>query len=173
MQLKTVGYVGLITATLVSLGLAPGIAAEEAVLKYRGFSRTVPVEDLQSLAETGEPPDSVAGLLNQAGRPPADLQSLLTRELLADPVLLDKALNSWPGEWMLDQLGEAIYPSSGTARRQALRSALVLSATGDDQITLLEVLQNYPTPEVVLDGDLIQDAYSRLAVFLAPLSILL
>jgi hypothetical protein len=49
----------------------------------------------------------------------------------------------------------------------------VLSATGDDQITLLEVLQNYPTPEVVLDGDLIQEAYGRLAVFLAPLSILL
>lgn len=166
-------FLGLIIPVSGLLSAWPTLAAEEALLKYRGFSRSVPVEDLQTLAETGTSPDSVAGLLNQAGQTPADLQSLLTRELPADPVLLDKALNSWPGEWMLDQLGEAIHPPAGTGSRQALRAALVLSATGDNQITLLEVLQAYPTVEVVLEGDLIESAYGRLASFLAPLSILL
>jgi hypothetical protein len=55
------------------------------------------------------------------------------------------------------------------ASRQALRSALVLSASPDRQITLLEVLQTYPTTTVVLEGDLIEPAYRQLAQFLQTL----
>jgi hypothetical protein len=50
-----------------------------------------------------------------------------------------------------------------------LRSALVLSASPDRQITLLEVLQTYPTTTVVLEGDLIESAYRQLAQFLQAL----
>ncbi len=163
----------LTALALVTIAATPALAAEEVLLKYRGFSRPVPVADLAALAETGQPTDPVAGLLRQAGKEPGELQSLLTRQLAADPVLLDQALNSWPGEWMLDQLGAAIHPVSGEASRQALRSALVLSATDDSQLSLLEILQAYPTAEVVLEGDLIASTYDRLATFLRPLSILL
>jgi len=98
---------------------------------------------------------------------------LPTRPLSADPVVLDLAINSLPGDWVLDYLGQSIHTGTGEADRQALRSALVLSASDDKQITLLEVLQNYPTEEVVLEGDNIQAAYSRLSSFLQPLSIFL
>lgn len=168
----------LAAITLASLGLStlaatPGVAAERVRLKYRGFSRTVPVSLLVLLADTGESSGVLGGLLNQAGQDSGELRSLLTRELPADPVILDRSLNSRPGEWVLDYLGESIHTSSGEANRQALRSALVLSASDDNQITLLEVLQNYPTEEVVLEGDNIQAAYTRLANFLRPLSIFL
>ncbi len=168
----------VVIAALSSLGLSvlgglPGRAAESVLIKYRGFSRSVPVADLATLAETGEPSRSLGALLAMAGQEPDGLRSLLIRPLPADPVLLDRSLNSPPGEWMLDQLGQSIHTRAGDANRQALRAALVLSASDDGQLTLLEVLQNYPTADVVLEGDRIQATYNRLAVFLNPLSIFL
>lgn len=164
---------GLAAFLIVLSGLQPALAAERVLLKYRGFSRTVAVDDLTTLSESGETSDSLSSLLNAAGQPPEELRTLLNNSVPASPVLLDKALNSWPGEWMLDQLGEAIHSPSGGASRQALRSAIVLSATDDNQVTVLEILENYPTPEVVLEGDRIHSAYNRFAEFLAPLSIFL
>ena len=105
------------------------------------------------------------------GQRPEELRSLLTHSIETNPRILDRALNSYPGEWVLDQLGEAIHPPAGQASRQALRSAIVLSATDDGELTLLEILENYPTPEVVLEGDNIQQAYNRLQGFLNTLSI--
>jgi hypothetical protein len=165
-------------ALVASLGLSallasPAQAADRVRINYRGFSRSVPVPLLVLLAETGQSTGVLGGLLNQAGRNPGDLRSLLTRPLTASPVVLDRALNSRPGEWMLDYVGQTIHPGQGGANRQALRSALVLSASNDGQITLLEVLQNYPTEEVVLEGDNIEVVYTRLANFLRPLAIFL
>ncbi|HSM83605.1 MAG TPA: alpha/beta hydrolase [Nodosilinea sp.] len=165
--------VALASLGLVALSALPSAAAERVRLNYRGFSRTVPVGVLTLLAESGAASGVLGGLLNQAGQNPEELRSLLLRPIPADPVLLDRSLNSSPGEWALDYLGESIHTGTGTANRQALRSALVLSASEDSQITLLEVLQNYPTEEVVLEGDNIQTAYNNLASFLRPLSIFL
>lgn len=147
------------------------MAADTVLLRYRGFGRAVPTADLTRLAETGEAPDSVQGLLNTANQDPAALQDVLIRPIAVDPNLLSSTLNSWPGEWALDQLGQVIRPPSDQANRQALRAALVLSASEDGQLTLLEVLQNYPTPEVVLEGDRVEEAYNQLSTLLAPLSI--
>ncbi|MEO1069664.1 MAG: alpha/beta hydrolase [Cyanobacteria bacterium J06638_6] len=173
MKPQQVAAIALASAGLACVGASPVVAADYVRLNYRGFSRRVPVALLTTLAETGESSGPLAGLLNQAGQEPDELQSALTRALPADPVLLDRSLNSSPGEWVLDYLGESIHTGTGVAERQALRSSLVLSASGDRQITLLEVLQNYPTEEVVLEGDNIQSAMDRLANLLLPLSIFL
>ena len=173
MQRQFVKAIALASLGLITLAAGPELAAERVRLNYRGFSRTVPIRLLELLANSGESTGVLGGLLNQAGQNAGELRSILIRPLPADPVILDRSLNSRPGEWVLDYLGESIHTGTGEADRQALRSALVLSASGDRQITLLEVLQNYPTEEVVLEGDNIQAAYSRLANFLRPLSIFL
>ncbi|HEY9738345.1 MAG TPA: alpha/beta hydrolase [Trichocoleus sp.] len=174
MKLRTAQTVLVLLSAPIVVGLAgaSAIAADTVLLRYRGFGRAVPTADLASLAATGDAPESVQGLLNTAGQDPAALQDVLTRNLSVDPNLLDSTLNSWPGEWALDQLGQVIRPPSNQANRQALRAALVLSAAEDGQINLLEVLQNYPTPQVVLEGDRAEEAYNQLAALLAPLSIL-
>ncbi|PSN80856.1 hypothetical protein C8B47_04350 [filamentous cyanobacterium CCP4] len=173
MQRRIVTAIALASLGLITLAISPGLAAERVRLNYRGFSRTVPVVLLELLANTGEATGVLGGLLNQAGQNPGELRSLLTRPLAADAVILDRSLNSRPGEWVLDYVGQSIHTGAGVADRQALRSALVLSASDDQQITLLELLQNSPTEEVVLEGDNIQAAYNRLASFLRPLSIFL
>lgn len=160
-----------ISAVLLGLGLGamtPAIAAETVLLRYRGFGRAIPVADLATLAETGEVSEALDGLLVMAGQDPEALRALLTRPLTADPNLLDDALNHWTGEWVLDQVGTAIHPPSGEASRQALRSAIMLSVADDGQMTLLEVMERYPTPEVVVEGDRIENAYTNLQILLAP-----
>ncbi|QQE65400.1 hypothetical protein GFS31_20880 [Leptolyngbya sp. BL0902] len=159
-----------LTLAALPVMAASAWAAEEVLLTYRGFGRTVPISELETLAETGEAPGTLGGLLRQVGQNPQELQQVITRPIAVDGLTLDRVLNSFVGEWMLDQVGVAIRPPAGDAGRQALRSALVLSALDDNEITLLEVLQNYPTQTVVVDGVQIQAAYNRLATFLRPLS---
>lgn len=172
--MKPFSLCSLALASMALLIVAPAApAAEEVVLRYRGLGRTVAVADLATLAATGEAPANVAGLLNQVNQRPETLQSVLNHRIEVDVVVLDKTLNSLPGEWLLDQLGQAIRPASGEARQQALRSALVLSASDDGELTLLEVLQNYPTETVVLEMDQVESLVSQIEERLQPLSRLL
>lgn len=146
------------------LGVAqPVSAAERVVLKYQWFQRSVAVEDLSTLAETGEATPELRSYLNLAGQSPERLQRDLNRNVDINPVMLDRVLNSPIGNVALDRMTPAIHTRSGTADRQALRAALVLSASDDENISIIEVLEEYPTSEVYLNGDRIVEAYQQIA----------
>lgn len=169
--MKRLPLLALALSSVAWMGTAPAtLAAEEVMLRYRGLSRTVAVADLAILSETGEAPPPMSDLLDQVSLRPTVLQSVLNHNVITDAVVLDKALNSLPGEWLLDQLGQAIRPVSGEASQQALRSALVLSASDDGEFTLLEVLQAYPTETVVLEVEQVQSFMERMETFLQPIS---
>ena len=166
MYLPTTLYRGCAYAlapAIVLLWAGNAIAAERVLLKYGGLNRSVSVDELTVLAETGEASSSLKALLDTAGEEPETLRRGLNEELEVSPILLDQILNSSPGEWALDQVGEAIHPPSGRASRQALRSSFVLSASDDNQVTPLEVIQNYPTTEVQVEADRLQDTYGQVA----------
>lgn len=152
----------------VSVGIGgwsdSAIAAERVTLKYRMFQRSIAVDDLATLAETGEVPRPLRAYLRLANRDPKSVRDALNQEVEVSVTTLDRSLNNPAGEFLLDQVGTAIYPPSGEASREALRSALVLSASDDDRVRLIEVIQNYPTQDVVVDGDRLEDAYQQLRV---------
>ncbi len=83
---------------------------------------------------------------------PEEFRGLLTTEAKMEMKFLDGILNNLIGEYILFQVGQVIYTSKNTANIQALRSALILSAAGDNKISMLEILQNYPSQKVVLEG---------------------
>ncbi|MEH2395472.1 MAG: alpha/beta hydrolase [Nostoc sp.] len=58
--------------------------------------------------------------------------------------------------------GLVIYIPSPRADRQALQAALVLSASQNGQVSLIEVINNYPKNEVEVDGDRLESAYRQL-----------
>lgn len=159
-MMKPLIFAGLTLLSSWGLKLAPAAAAAEIMLKYQDLSRNIPISDLVSLTTTGETSATLAALLSQAGLPPEDLRSQLTYPLTANPIMLDRVLNSWPGEWILDQVGTALHPVDAVASRQALRASLVLAATADGQLNLIEILQTYPTDVVVLEGNTIMSTYS-------------
>lgn len=150
---------------LASLLLFPGnpaIAADRIVLRYLIFEEAISVSELTALATTGEVSPTLETYFSAAKQDPQAIRSTLTRPIPVDALLLDRVLNHSVGEQLLDQVGEMIHTSNGRADRQALRSALVLAAMGDNQITLLEVIQKYPTNDIYVEGDRIVQTYAQL-----------
>jgi hypothetical protein len=148
---------------VAALAWATGaIAAERVILKYSIFRQSVSVDELTTLAETGETSRSLQRYLRLAGKQPEEVRQTLTQEAEVNVILVDRALNNPVGDRVLDEIGGAIYPPSGEANREAMRSALVLSASDDNRISLIEVIQNYPTEEVVVDGDRLVATYNQI-----------
>lgn len=137
-------------------------AADQVVLKYGVLERSIAVSDLENFAETGELTRPLRRYIRVSGESPDRIRQILTREFTVSPRLLDRLLNNPIGETALNQLSQAVYPPSGSADASALRSALVLSASNDDRITILEVVRNYPTPQVYIDGEQLVQVYGRL-----------
>lgn len=155
MKFATIRYIvaGFLSLWGILLAAPGAIAAESVVLRYRIFQASVPVSDLTTLAETGEASPELASYLRRAGRSPEELKQILTREVSVNPQLFSRILNSPIGNVALDQLGQSIHTPSRSADRQALRAALQLSTADDGSMSLIELIQNYPTQQVHVDGD--------------------
>lgn len=137
-------------------------AAESVILQYGILQGSISVEELSTFALSGELSSSLKSYLRLSDTKPEDLRKVLTKEVDLDGVSLSRTLNSLPGEILLDQVGTIIRPRSRRASRQALRAALVNSALSDDQITLIEVIENYPTDEIYVEGDRLVNAYNSI-----------
>lgn len=131
---------------------APALAAESVVVNFGPLSRSFSITEFQTLAETGQPSRKLRWYLNTAGVKPSTVRSLLTQQVPLPLEFADQILNSLPGEFALYQLGQIISPSSKEASLQAMRAAVVLSAADDNRISTLEILENYPTRELHIDG---------------------
>jgi hypothetical protein len=140
------------TGAALCLQVAPAAAAQQLVLTFGILGRTIPIEDFRILAETGEVTDELRWYVNFANLNPAVLQQVLTEEVTINQQLIDRITYSLPGEFLLSQVGNTIHTRSRRANIQALRAALLLSTSGDNRISLLEFLEQYPTPEVYIDG---------------------
>jgi hypothetical protein len=153
----------LVITICLLLSSVPVKAAERVVLKYRIFRESLSVEELSTFAETGKLSRSLQVNLALARQDPKLIRKYLSQPVKVDPVILDRVLNSPVGNPILDQLSQVIHTRSQKANRQALRSALVLSANVDKEMTLIEIMQNYPTSAVEVDGERLESAYRQLA----------
>ncbi|MGF1460373.1 MAG: alpha/beta hydrolase [Leptolyngbyaceae cyanobacterium] len=159
------------------LGLLGGIgshigaanAADSVLLTYGFLSMEVPMTDLVAFAEGSDTSGEIEQLLTLAEQDPNAVRNALNEPIPANINVLDLALNSPPGEWMLDRVSETIQPASGEAGRLAMRAALIGAASTDNEITLLEVMQVYPSPAIVVQGDRLLETYSRISEIIEPL----
>ncbi|MFL9458239.1 alpha/beta hydrolase [Tolypothrix bouteillei VB521301_2] len=156
--------VPLLTFVSVVFSSTSAFAAETVVFQYGIFRETIPVSELTALAETGEVSPKLRFFFNQAEQDPQAVRNTLTREVSANPVTLDRVLNNRIGIFLLDQISQTIHTPSGNADRQALRSSLVLSASKDNKVSLIEIIQNYPTTEVHVEGKRLVRTYEQLSL---------
>lgn len=163
MSLKGLRYGVLGMAIALLLPLSPAWAAESVLLKFLIFRESISVSELSTFAETGELSPTLNAYMAMSKQDPQNVQAILTQSVPVNLIMMDRVLNTPVGDIILDRLSEAIHTPSNQANRQALRSALVLSASGDNQITLMEVIENYPTSEVHVEGDRLLEAYSQLS----------
>ncbi|HEY9845434.1 MAG TPA: alpha/beta hydrolase [Candidatus Caenarcaniphilales bacterium] len=142
----------------------PATAAQRVVMKYGTFRSPMSVGELNQFAATGKSSAAFDAYLKASQQDPALARKGLTAGLKANPAFLDRLLNGWTGPILLNQLGQVIHHSSGQADDAALRSALTLSIKRDGKVTLLRAIQNYPAPEVIVEGDRIVPVYERLSL---------
>lgn len=140
----------------------PVEAAEQVVLKYKVFRESVSVQELSTFSETGELSPSLQSLFSLAQQDPEQVRRSLNQEVQASPVVLDRLLNSFVGGFLLEQVSQTVHTPSDQANHQALRAALVLSSAKDNRLSLMEVIQNYPTNEVEVEGERLLNAYLQL-----------
>ncbi|MGK7901498.1 MAG: alpha/beta hydrolase [Hormoscilla sp.] len=153
----------------ILLSTLPAEPSEQVVMNYQIFQRSVSVSELATFADTGELSHQLEAYMDTAKLDPDNLRRTLTTPVPVDLIFLDRLLNSQMGEAILDRLSLAVHTPSHQADRQALRSALILSASDDGQITLMETIEKYPTQQVHVEGDRLQDAYNQLRRLARPI----
>jgi hypothetical protein len=140
----------------------PVQAAEQVILTYSILRESVSVDELSDLAKTGNVSPALKAYLKLANKKPEDLRNVLNQSVNVDPVILSKVLNSFAGNYVLDEVGEIIHTPSKKASRESLRGALVTSAVSDRNIQVVEILENYPTSEIHVDGDRLAEIYKQI-----------
>lgn len=109
------------------------------------ISRSVSVEQIESFVNESGTYDHVTSLLKTGKINPTEVRAQLAKVYVLDLLQMDKILNSQIGIALLTRISEAIHPHSNKrASVQAIRSAIVLSLAGDNQLSPLEVLLNLP-----------------------------
>ncbi len=131
------------------------LAAEEIVFKHGIASHSVSMEDLNHFAATGEMSRSVRFLFDFTKQNPQIARRILVQEFPVETVMVSNLANSAPGEIVLSGVSQLIYPKSDRASIQALRGALILSASDDNKVSLIELFRNYPTQQMYVDGKIL------------------
>jgi hypothetical protein len=130
----------------------PAHAAERLYFTYGPLGRSISISELRDFAETGEPSQQLRWYLNAANLESERFRAVLTREIPVGLQFVDRLTYSLPGEFVLFQVGQVVHTQSRQANIQALRSALILSVSEDNRLSLLEFLENYPTEGIYVDG---------------------
>lgn len=148
------------TATLVLSSRAN--ASERVVLSYQALQRAISVRALSNFAATGRANRRLSTYIEKTGKSPEEVREILTRQVSINAQTLDRLLNTPLGDTALDRVSQSIHTPSQRSDRQAIRSALTLSATDDGRISLIEVIEKYPTQEVNVDVESLVQTYQDL-----------
>lgn len=126
--------------------------ADQVIFSYGPFRPSFAVADLTQFAETGRVPAAWSLYFSLAQVDSQVLQTALTQTVPVDLHTVDHLLNSSLGKQSLGFIGQVLHTPSRQANVEAIRSALVFSAADDGQVSLLEFIQNYPAPQLHIDG---------------------
>ncbi|MEO1002105.1 MAG: alpha/beta hydrolase [Cyanobacteria bacterium J06638_7] len=141
-------------ACLFGLGLSlasPAVnAADNLVFVSGAFRRSIPVSDLELLAETGQAQGLLGDVIRFSNQDPAEIANLLNESLSLPVTLVSRLLNTRIGQALLDRLAQIVHPLKAPGVGvPALRSAIVIGlAEGDGSISALSFLRAYPTREL-------------------------
>jgi predicted dienelactone hydrolase len=152
---RTAGFLsGLCLAGLIPFAFAtPSPAAERVSLTYGFLEISTSVEALRDYAERGEVNDELApylDFLNEEQR--SQFRSALQVQKEIGPVEMSQFLYSSIGSNILNSLGDIIRTPSRRNGAQGLRSALVLAAAEPEGLSLLGVLEKFPSNHLRIDS---------------------
>ena len=148
----------LAMATSCGMGLCslamPAHAAVDVALVSGAFRRSIPVQDLAHLAETGEARGLLNDLLTFSNQDPAQMAGLLNKNLDLPLVLTSRLVNTRIGEALIRRVAQIIYPitTPDTAVSvPAIRAAVIQGLQRPGGLTAVSFLESYPNPVMAVN----------------------
>ncbi|MBD2345768.1 alpha/beta hydrolase [Anabaena subtropica] len=141
---------GLLSTFLTA---TPGLSAERISFFYPPFGEfSLPVDSLANFAKDGKiDPDLQFYAQRATPEQLAQLREFLQQRFNVTPTLVSQVTYSPIGEQVLQRLGEIVQTDSRRNGFYALRSALILSATNPEGLSLVNILRNFPSTNVRLN----------------------
>ena len=143
-----------VAAALLGLGLttlAPAAQAATNVVFVSGaFMRSISVDDLDSLAQTGQARGLLADVLTLSKQKPSEVAKLLNQQLTLPIVLTSRLLNTRIGEAILARVAQIVFPLKAKAYGvPALKAGLILGLNNSKgSLSAISFLKAYPTSEM-------------------------
>ena len=162
---RETGIAVLVAGATITLGSNRVLASEEVIFTYGGATQSVAIEELQTFVETGETSSSIKFLLSLSNRSPSLMRWILKQKFPADTKLVSDLLNTAPGEYVLSQTGNVVGSKSQRANVTALRGSLIRSASDDGLVSLIELLEHYPTKQVYVNGKMLARVQNNINQF--------
>ncbi len=120
-------------------------AADTVVVDYGPFTDTIPVSDLQQVADTGKFPEDLDFYADKLSPQQRSLFiGALRTKIPINVVTVSNLLDTQIGTTVLSDLSQAIHRKD-TAKVQALRAALVLGSTAPQGLSVLSFIHAYPS----------------------------
>ena len=172
LKLPNLGRIGqaLLLGTGASLlfSNANAQAVETIQLRYFGTSSTVPAEitlsldEIKQFVQTGELRQQAREFFNSNQQDPGPIQRVMTKQIQVPSNLGQNFTDTSVGRFVVTQLektiqGQNVAPNLQTAIRASLKD--------DRNISLLELLENYPTDQVTLNITGLVQTYKDVSAF--------
>lgn len=127
------------------------LGAEKVVLTFGPIRQSINVSDLEDFAKNGTTTPTIRQIIGASKMDAGTLRGLMGLEIGLKPANLARILYSTPGEKITDEIGQAIRTQRHTESGKALRAAVILAASDDGKLSILEILKQYPLSEVYVD----------------------
>ncbi len=144
-------YLGLFALTAVCTA-APALGADRIYVTYGPLEESVPIASLALFAKEGKIDSNLDGFAQYAKKSQlAEIRSALQAKAEISPVTIAQFLYTPQGEVLLERLGRVIQTKARQPGFYAIRAALILAASDPEGLTILNVLQKFPTYGIRID----------------------
>ena len=152
---KLLHWMGILTGVWLLPVVVPtpeALAADEIVITFGLFERSISTNSLELYAQQGRVSDDLAAYAQYA-KPEqmARLRQLLVTPLQISPVAVSQFLYTTQAEYLLERLGQVIQTEAGLSGSRAIRAALIKAAADKNGLTLLSFLRLFPTRSIRID----------------------
>ena len=137
----------------VGLGLGlmnigkPALAAKDVALVSGAFRRSIPVQEFEHLAKTGEAIGMLGNLLEFSGQQPEQVAKLLNQSISLPLVLTSRLIETRIGEAIIRKVSKIIYPiytPQPEVSVPAIRAGVINGLQSSKGLTAVSFLKAYP-----------------------------
>lgn len=142
------------------------LSAEYLQIGIGLFSVSVPIDALETFAETGQVPEELDSYFDYLpDRAQSQFREVLQRQFEVSPVAVSQVTYSSIGEDFLNRLGKIVQTPSGLNGKKAIRAALILAAAEPEGFSVLKILESFPTTGIHIDVGELLDLQSEIASY--------